>query len=106
MKDAVSTCEYKANEKNVTIHLEYDSDSLCAFNSGLLEQALVNLIDNGIKFTPECGVIIVSLSETTNNIVLRVKDEGPGIPSKYHARIFERFFSVDKARSRTMGGLG
>lgn len=104
--DAIAVCEYKANAKNVTIKFLGRKDFSCRLNSGLMEQALVNLIDNAIKYTPDSGHVDVSLSDSNKNIVIRIMDHGPGIPAKYHARIFERFFSVDKARSRVMGGSG
>ena len=104
--EAISICEYKAEAKKVRIKFDGECDYSCEINAGLMEQAFVNLIDNAIKYTPENGTVVVSLRESSKNIIIRVIDHGPGIPSKYHARIFERFFSVDKARSRTMGGSG
>lgn len=104
--EAISACEYKANAKKVKIDFQAEEDFSCLLNAGLLEQAIVNLIDNAIKYSPESSRVKVSVSGSFKNIVIRIIDSGPGIPSKYHARIFERFFSVDKARSRTMGGSG
>ena len=104
--EAISACEYKANAKNVKINFDSNVNFSCLINSGLMEQAFVNLIDNAIKYTPDNGAVNVELSDSSKNIIIRIIDNGPGIPSKYHARIFERFFSVDKARSRTMGGSG
>ena len=106
VEEAISICEYKANAKNVEIEYLAEKDFSCLMNAGLLEQAIVNLIDNAIKYSPENSSVKVSVIDSNKNIVIRIVDNGPGIPSKYHARIFERFFSVDKARSRTMGGSG
>lgn len=106
INEAISVCEYKAAAKKVMIKFDDSPNYTCEVNAGLMEQAIVNLIDNAIKYSPENGIVNVTLDESSKNIIIRVIDNGPGIPSKYHARIFERFFSVDKARSRTMGGSG
>lgn len=71
-----------------------------------LKQVLVNLIDNAIKFTPEGGRVEVRVSRRGDQAVLTVSDNGPGIPPEALPRIFERFFRVDKARSRELGGAG
>lgn len=71
-----------------------------------LEQVLVNLLDNANKYTPEEGVITVSWSQDENETLLKVSDTGPGIPSEHQPRLFERFYRVDKARSREKGGTG
>ena len=70
-----------------------------------LKQVMVNLIQNAIKYT-EKGKIEISVEEDTKNAKIRIKDTGIGIPEIYLDRIFERFFRVDKARSRSQGGTG
>jgi len=71
-----------------------------------LEQILVNLIDNAIKYVPQGGKIRVEWQGSPSAVFLRVSDNGPGIPPEYQARLFERFFRIDKARSREIGGTG
>ena len=71
-----------------------------------LSQILYNLTDNAIKYTPDNGHIAVSLGEKDDCIVWRVKDDGVGIPPEDQEHIFERFYRVDKARSRETGGTG
>ena len=71
-----------------------------------LNQILYNLIDNAMKYTPEGGSIQVSLTEEGNSLIWRVKDNGIGIPPEDREHIFERFYRVDKARSRETGGTG
>ena len=71
-----------------------------------LNQILYNLKDNAIKYTPDGGRISVSLSEEEEGPVWRVKDNGVGIPEEDQEHIFERFYRVDKARSRETGGTG
>ena len=71
-----------------------------------LNQILYNLMDNAIKYTPEEGTVHVSLKEEDGNLVWRVRDNGIGIPPEDQEHIFERFYRVDKARSRETGGTG
>ncbi|MSP19083.1 MAG: PAS domain S-box protein [Bdellovibrionales bacterium] len=71
-----------------------------------LEQVLINLIDNAHKYTPEGGHVSVIWKVEGNEVILTVKDTGVGIPAEYHSRLFERFYRVDKARSRDQGGTG
>ena len=71
-----------------------------------LQQVIVNLIDNAIKYTQEGGVIDVSVSREGNTAVLEVSDDGPGIPTHALTHVFERFYRADKARSRANGGAG
>ena len=71
-----------------------------------IEQVLVNIIDNAIKYSKEAGLVLVSLLEEKNKVIVSVKDNGIGIPPEHLNRIFERFYRVDKARSRQFGGTG
>jgi len=64
------------------------------------------LIDNAIKYTKESGLIEISLSEQGQAVCVTVQDNGIGIPQKHRDRVFERFYRVDKARSRELGGTG
>ena len=71
-----------------------------------LESAIGNLIDNAIKYSPEGSKIEVSARQVEDGISIEVKDSGPGIAEEHHERLFERFYSVDKARSKELGGSG
>ncbi len=73
---------------------------------GQLEQVILNLVDNAIKYTPDGGTVTVTTAEKDGNLLLSVKDTGMGIPHKDLPRIFERFYRVDEARSREQGGTG
>jgi heavy metal sensor kinase len=71
-----------------------------------LTQLLVNLVDNGLKYTPAGGRVTVSVGPEDGQAVLRVADNGPGIAAEHLPHLFERFYRVDKARSRAAGGTG
>jgi two-component system phosphate regulon sensor histidine kinase PhoR len=71
-----------------------------------LEQVFVNLIDNAVKFNRPEGEVRIDVSRDGERAVVKVKDNGMGIPSRDLPRIFERFYRVDKARSRATGGTG
>jgi two-component system phosphate regulon sensor histidine kinase PhoR len=73
---------------------------------GQLKQVLTNLLDNAIKYTPEKGTVRLSAAGAEGRVTVSVEDTGPGIPPEALPRIFERFYRVDKARSRELGGTG
>jgi two-component system, OmpR family, phosphate regulon sensor histidine kinase PhoR len=71
-----------------------------------LTEVLINLIDNAIKYTPEGGTIAIEAETVEKHVEIRISDTGIGILSKEIPRIFERFYRVDRARSREIGGTG
>lgn len=75
-------------------------------NGALLEQALANLVSNAIKYAPDDSRVHLSAHADDDSVVLSVRDEGPGIPPEHLARLFERFYRIDRARSRDRGGTG
>lgn len=91
--------------KRQAIRTRVDELSVYA-DHGKLEQVLVNLLDNAHKYAPEGGWIEVGWSVDAQDTMLSVSDSGPGIPPEHQARLFERFYRVDKARSRELGGTG
>ncbi len=72
----------------------------------LIGQVIDNLLDNAIKYTPASGTVSIALTKTKQFAELRVRDTGIGISAQYHQRVFERFYRIDKARSRELGGTG
>ena len=86
--------------------LEAEGGGTLTADPGLLERALANLVDNAVKYTPEGGRIRMSAEVVDGHLLLRVADDGIGIPAEDQARIFERFYRVDRSRSRDMGGTG
>ena len=103
---AVQACELKARDKNITLELACDSTIRARINPPLLEQALVNLIDNAVKYSDPGSVVGIEAVSAGQEIRIEVLDRGCGIPTGHHERIFERFYRVDKARSRNLGGTG
>ena len=103
----VEELNQRAREKNITISLETPSD-LPAVSADFqrLHEVLVNLIDNAIKYTPAGSLINVSAARANDFLTVCVADNGPGIAAEHLPRIFERFYRVDKARSRELGGTG
>ncbi len=103
---AVHACDLKATEKHIDISYDCPDDLMVGMNAPLLEQALINLIDNAVKYSPENKKVEVSAAAEDDEVVVRVIDYGPGIAEEHLSRLFERFYRVDKARSRKMGGTG
>ena len=102
---AVAMCRTKADDNNVELTLTCEDDIELSGNGRLLEQAVVNLLDNAIKYSPG-GKVSISVDRADKEAVIRVADTGCGIEDVHLARIFERFYRVDKARSRNLGGTG
>lgn len=103
---AMQICEDRAGAKAVRIEVACPETMVAEVDPPLLEQAVVNLLDNAIKYSPDQSVIRMQVTREDNEIRIAVRDQGCGIPKKYLARIFERFYRVDKARSRQLGGTG
>ncbi len=107
---AIGSCQLRANERAIAVSVDCDPAVIVAVNPPLLEQALINLIDNAIKYSdPGKTVrIAVTLKEDHDDrsITIAVADEGSGIDEQYLPRIFERFYRVDRGRSRKLGGTG
>jgi two-component system phosphate regulon sensor histidine kinase PhoR len=103
---AIEMCEKKAIEKAIKIELVCPEDLTGAINAALLEQAVVNLLDNAIKYSNSAAIIEVRAACEAAELVICVKDQGCGIEAQHLPRLFERFYRVDKARSRELGGTG
>ena len=106
LQAAVQVCEVKAAPKNVRCELTCDGGIMAKINPPLLEQAVVNLLDNAIKYSEEGGMVEVKATQTGSEIIISVRDHGCGIDKVHLPRLFERFYRVDKSRSRQLGGTG
>ena len=96
----------RAEARKVTLHNEVSNGSMVYADARRLEQMLTNLIDNAIKFNREEGRVLVRHEATEGRDRISVTDTGDGISSEHIERIFERFYRIDRARSREMGGTG
>ncbi|XXM71015.1 two-component system histidine kinase PnpS [Lysinibacillus sphaericus] len=96
----------RAEKKNITIHSRFDSPGTAEVDSYRMKQVFINLISNAIVYTPNGGDVTISITEDIENVHVSVSDNGIGISEEELPRIFERFYRVDKARSRNSGGTG
>jgi len=99
-------CHARAEEKQISIHVKCDRPTPVLVDNSLLIQAIVNLIDNAIKYSQERTNVTLKASMDQGHILITVTDEGPGIQDIHLTRLFERFYRADKARSRKLGGTG
>jgi len=106
LESAIQICLVKAESKNIRLNLVCLNDIYAIINPSLIEQAVLNLIDNAIKYSPSESEVIIEALQEDNEIIIKVIDYGCGIPEEHLSRIFERFYRVDKARSRKLGGTG
>jgi two-component system phosphate regulon sensor histidine kinase PhoR len=98
--EAALSVEPQAKKKGIVINVDCADDLAAAVHGSLIIQALINLLDNGIKYSPKKSRIWASAYRHNGNVVLEVKDEGMGIPGEHLERIFERFYRVDRSHSR------
>ena len=113
LRDSVDSIRPLADKKRILLHLECTAENAEIFcDAKVVHQALGNLLDNAIKYTPDGGHIFIGArpAETSTAAAefyeLYVRDTGSGIPAEDLPRLFERFYRVDKARSRELGGTG
>ncbi len=105
-EDMAELYEPLAEEKGVALKIEPAGATMIEGNRSLISQALANLVDNAIKYTPHGGRVTVTASETPQGAELRVADTGPGIPFGERSRVVERFVRLDASRSAPGTGLG
>lgn len=106
LENAILPCRDIANRKSIIIDLECPSTDKVQLYPFFLEQAVMNLVDNAIKYSPEGSKITVVGQCSSEQVLIRVSDNGPGIAPEHHDRLWERFYRVDRGRSRRMGGTG
>ena len=104
--EAIEVCESKADAKHIRITVNCPEGITARINAALLEQAIINLVDNAIKYSEPGCPVNVDAEERDAEVVINVRDKGCGIEPEHVARVFERFYRVDKARSRKLGGTG
>jgi two-component system phosphate regulon sensor histidine kinase PhoR len=107
IREAVKPLQTQADSKNIALELNLqEPEKVIKADRDKISQVLSNLLDNAIKFTNSGGRVAITTEVHKNEIVIQIKDSGIGIPSTDLSRIFERFYTVDKSRSRELGGTG
>jgi signal transduction histidine kinase len=95
-----------AEERGITLALVCGGNAVVSGDRDLLFEALVNLLDNALKFTPAGGMVTIGTSQTPLGPVLSVRDNGPGIPPHERSRVLKRFHRADRSRNVPGSGLG
>lgn len=106
VRRVLQSCTDQAGRKNIEMRYYLHGAATARANENLLEQALSNLVNNAIKYSSDGDTVEVTVANDPAQVVLEVRDTGQGIPAGDVPRIFERFFRVDRARSRELGGTG
>jgi two-component system phosphate regulon sensor histidine kinase PhoR len=106
INEAVAMVEIIARKKNISIDISCPPELTAKLYGSFIIQAMVNLLGNGIKYSEPDSRIKVKASQEDGSLVIEVKDKGIGIPTEHIGRIFERFYRVDRARSKEAGGTG
>jgi two-component system phosphate regulon sensor histidine kinase PhoR len=106
LETAIQVCAPKAKAREISVHLDCPDDLRARINAPLLEQALVNLVDNAIKYSETQRQVRVEAARSGPAVIIRVRDQGSGIKAEHLPRLFERFYRVDSGRSRASGGTG
>jgi two-component system phosphate regulon sensor histidine kinase PhoR len=106
LEAVIKECAPKAQSKNIELICDCAEDMTANINRTLLEQAIVNLVDNAVKYSDSGKTVTIESVKTPDEIAVKVVDQGCGIPKDHLNRVFERFYRVDKARSRKVGGTG
>lgn len=106
LEAALADCENKAGERQITLEMSCQEALATAINPRLLEQAVSNLVDNAIKYSEPNSRIEINATAIEREVVIAVRDHGCGIEREHLPRLFERFYRVDRARSRKLGGTG
>jgi two-component system phosphate regulon sensor histidine kinase PhoR len=103
---ALEAVRPKAQPRGTTFHVQVPPGVFVLGDQRAVEQIILNLVDNAVKYSPPSGRVELSAATEDGQVTLRVKDNGGGIEARHLSRIFERFYRVDKGRSREMGGTG
>jgi two-component system phosphate regulon sensor histidine kinase PhoR len=106
LEEAAVSVRPLAEKKEMILTLDCPPELSARVNGSLLIQAVINLLDNALKYSPAGSTVRLAAGAAAGELLVEVGDEGPGIPAGHLERIFERFYRVDRARSRETGGTG
>ena len=106
VEEALEASDGPIQAKQIRVELDCPRDLQVRANPSLLVQAIVNLVDNAAKYSEAGSAVAIVCRETERGVAVAVRDSGPGIPREHLPRLFERFYRVDKGRSRSLGGTG
>jgi signal transduction histidine kinase len=106
VQDAAELYDAVADEKQVVLDIKLESKPEMHGDRDLLFQAIINLLDNAIKYSPYAGQVLLQLSEHDHRPVVTIADNGPGIPVEEHGKVLQRFYRMDQSRSQHGSGLG
>ncbi|MBA3817537.1 MAG: PAS domain-containing protein [Deltaproteobacteria bacterium] len=106
VEQALTAVETKAASRGVTVAVAVPADLEVHADSKALDQILVNLLDNGVKYTRPDGHVWVDAKAEADSLRIEIRDDGPGIADKHRQRVFERFYRLDPSRARDAGGTG
>ncbi len=106
LEAAAGICADMASERNITVELDCDPGLRARINPSLMEQAAVNLLKNAIQYSNPSGTVSIRIRAGSSELAIAFEDQGIGISRSHIPRLFERFYRVDKARSRKQGGAG
>ncbi len=106
LQTAVDNYRLQADAQEISLQLKCDPDTHITADASLLEQAVSNLLDNAIKFSEPGDNVSITTTVSETDVVIHIQDHGIGIMKKHQPRLFERFYRVDKVRSRQLGGTG
>lgn len=105
VKNSIDMLMINAQKQNIHLYVE-GTDTLLLGNRDMLEELIYNLVDNSIRYNKKGGTVTVTVKKENNNVILLISDTGIGIKKEEQERIFERFYRVDKSRSKATGGTG
>ena len=106
LEAVLNDCQAQAAERNIQVKLRCDPLLTAGINPPLLEQAVINLVDNAIKYSEPGSEVLITAHDAGEEVTVAVIDHGCGVAREHLPRLFERFYRVDKARSRKLGGTG
>jgi two-component system, OmpR family, phosphate regulon sensor histidine kinase PhoR len=107
-QDIMDALEFKAREKSILLQFKEGSDvpTFVEADKNRIRQVMINLLENSIKYGNQKGTTKVGFYDMDENILIEIADNGIGVEPEHVSRLFERFYRVDKSRSRTEGGTG